>query len=79
LTRPTTCFLRDEPPEEATAWLETALGSAPADPIAIYLEANCRFTRAITGQQNVRVIARIILTMPCAFTLRDQARETAKF
>jgi len=36
-------FLRDEKPEEARPWLAAALSEAPEDPIAIYLQANCRF------------------------------------
>jgi capsular polysaccharide transport system permease protein len=42
-------FLREEKAEEATPWLEAALAAAPADPIAIYLEANCRF--ALYGER----------------------------
>ena len=36
-------FLRATKADEAMAWLVAALAAAPEDPIAIYLEANCRF------------------------------------
>jgi capsular polysaccharide transport system permease protein len=42
-------FLRDESTEEAMAWLAAALAEAPDDPLAIYLEANCRF--ALYGER----------------------------
>lgn len=38
-------FLRAETPEEAVDWLAAALSTAPDDPLAIYLNANCRFAR----------------------------------
>lgn len=36
-------FLREEKPEEAAHWLGAALSADGDDPLAIYLEANCRF------------------------------------
>jgi capsular polysaccharide transport system permease protein len=38
-------FLRAETPEEAVDWLGAALSADPDDPLAIYLDANCRFAR----------------------------------
>lgn len=42
-------FLRSDRPDEAMPWLVGALSGAPGDPIAIYLEANCRF--ALYGER----------------------------
>lgn len=42
-------YLRSEEPEEAMPWLSAALAAAPDDPIAFYLEANCRF--ALYGER----------------------------
>ena len=42
-------YLRGEEPEEAMPWLAAALAAAPDDPIAVYLEANCRF--ALYGER----------------------------
>lgn len=42
-------FLRDEKPDEAMPWLSAAVAAAADDPIAIYLEANCRF--ALYGER----------------------------
>lgn len=42
-------FLRNEQADEAMPWLSAGLASAPEDPIAIYLEANCRF--ALYGER----------------------------
>lgn len=42
-------FLRQQEPHEAMPWLSEALTAAPDDPIAIYLEANCRF--ALYGER----------------------------
>jgi capsular polysaccharide transport system permease protein len=42
-------YLRGEEPEEAMPWLSAALAAAPDDPIAVYLEANCRF--ALYGER----------------------------
>lgn len=36
-------FLRQEKPEEAMLWLEDALTAHPDDPLAVFLQANCRF------------------------------------
>lgn len=38
-------FLRAETPEDAVDWLGAALGAEPDDPLALYLDANCRFAR----------------------------------
>jgi len=42
-------FLRNEKAHEAMPWLSAALSAAPQDPIAIYIEANCRF--ALYGER----------------------------
>jgi capsular polysaccharide transport system permease protein len=42
-------YLRGDEPEEAAPWLSAALAAAPDDPIAVYLEANCRF--ALYGER----------------------------
>lgn len=42
-------FLRSDQPEEAMPWLSAAVAAAPEDPIALYLEANCRF--ALYGER----------------------------
>jgi capsular polysaccharide transport system permease protein len=46
-------FLRANKGEEAMPWLSAALAEAPEDPIAIYLEANCRFVLH-GGRQAIR-------------------------
>lgn len=52
-------FLRNERADEAMPWLSAALSSAPEDPIAIYLEANCRF--ALYGErQAVHEMERVL-------------------
>lgn len=42
-------FLRRQKPDEALQWLQDARSAQPADPLAIYLEANCRF--ALYGER----------------------------
>lgn len=36
-------YLRQQQPTEAQGWLEAARAGAPEDPLAVFLEANCRF------------------------------------
>jgi capsular polysaccharide transport system permease protein len=38
-------FLRAETADDAVDWLRAGLGAAPDDPLALYLDANCRFAR----------------------------------
>lgn len=52
-------FLREEKAGEALAWLGAARATAPDDPLALYLDANCRF--ALYGErQAVREMEAIL-------------------
>jgi capsular polysaccharide transport system permease protein len=61
-------FLRDDRADEAMTWLAAALAAAPEDPIAIYLEANCRF--ALYGERQAVRDMEAILHRAAADTQR---------
>ena len=62
-------FLREEKAEDADDWLSAALAAVPDDPLAIYLEANCRFAR-YGDRQGVRDME-AVLDRAAAETERD--------
>ena len=61
-------FLRDEKPGEAIGWVAAALSAGPNDPIAIYLEANCRF--ALYGEPQAIADMELVLERAAADTDR---------
>jgi capsular polysaccharide transport system permease protein len=61
-------FLREEMADEAMAWLSAARAAAPADPLAIYLDANCR--AALYGERRAVAEMEEILDRAAAETER---------
>ncbi len=57
-------FLREEKAEEARAWLAAAFAADREDPLAIYLEANCRF--ALYGERQAVCDMEIVLERAAA-------------